>query len=190
MCRVKWDRVGPYFFDEDGTYWCTSEFQTLCYKATQCFVTTSWSFGNQRGTIHTVSTKYGATAHASMAVVREMFPQHLISRHCDLRWPARSPDLSVCLWLLLVMQNWLHLKWQIDSRKSRSVNDRKACNMCRNWCSSTKAMENFEERILMWLHEVSVITFCMVDINVTIVVFKFLRSFLTTLNNVHSAVRS
>lgn len=154
MCNIKWDRVGPYFFDDDGTYWCTSEFQTLCYKDTQCFVTTSWCFGNQRGTIHTVSTRYGATAHASMTVVREMFPQHLISRHCDLRWPARSPDMSVCGFFLLC---------KIVSRKSRSVNDRKACNMCRNWCSSTKAMQNFEERLLMWLHEVSVITFCTVD---------------------------
>jgi hypothetical protein len=41
----------------------------------------------------------GATAHtsdASMKVVREMFPDHVISRFGDLHWPARSPDLSPC----------------------------------------------------------------------------------------------
>jgi len=39
----------------------------------------------------------GATAHtarASMSVLREMFPQHVISRAGDVPLPARSPDLS------------------------------------------------------------------------------------------------
>jgi hypothetical protein len=39
----------------------------------------------------------GATAHTaqnSMAVVRGMFPQHVISRCGDVEWPPRSPDLS------------------------------------------------------------------------------------------------
>jgi hypothetical protein len=41
----------------------------------------------------------GATAYtagASMAVVREMFPKHVIFQHGDFSSPARSPDLSVC----------------------------------------------------------------------------------------------
>jgi hypothetical protein len=41
----------------------------------------------------------GATAHTaqnSMAVVRGMFPQHVISRFGDAEWPPRSPDLSAC----------------------------------------------------------------------------------------------
>jgi len=29
-----------------------------------------------------------------MSVLREMFPQHVISRGGDVPWPARSPDLS------------------------------------------------------------------------------------------------
>jgi len=40
----------------------------------------------------------GATAHtarASKSVLREMLPQHVISRG-DFPWPARSPDLSAC----------------------------------------------------------------------------------------------
>ena len=36
------------------------------------------------------------TARASMSVLREKFPQHVISRGGDVPWPARSPDLSAC----------------------------------------------------------------------------------------------
>jgi hypothetical protein len=43
----------------------------------------------------------GATAHrarASMSVLREIFPQHVISRGGDVRRPARLPDLSGCVY--------------------------------------------------------------------------------------------
>ncbi|PNF41350.1 hypothetical protein B7P43_G16503 [Cryptotermes secundus] len=39
----------------------------------------------------------GAMCHrtrASMAVVNNLFPNHVISRYGDIIWPARSPDLS------------------------------------------------------------------------------------------------
>jgi hypothetical protein len=45
----------------------------------------------------------GATTHivrASMTVVREMFPGHVISQRGSLLWPAWSPDLSVCNYFL------------------------------------------------------------------------------------------
>ena len=41
----------------------------------------------------------GTTAHTSrtsMAVLREHFPECLISIRGDLEWPARSPDLTPC----------------------------------------------------------------------------------------------
>jgi hypothetical protein len=41
----------------------------------------------------------GATAHtarASMSVLREMFPQHVISHCGDVPWPPCSPDPSAC----------------------------------------------------------------------------------------------
>jgi hypothetical protein len=41
----------------------------------------------------------GAKAHtsrASMAVLRDHFPGRLISLRGDLKWPARSPDLTPC----------------------------------------------------------------------------------------------
>jgi hypothetical protein len=39
----------------------------------------------------------GATNHTardSMAAVRNLFPNHVISRYGEITWPARSPDLS------------------------------------------------------------------------------------------------
>ena len=35
------------------------------------------------------------TARAAVAVVRAMFPDHLISRFGDVPWPPRSPDRSM-----------------------------------------------------------------------------------------------
>ena len=41
----------------------------------------------------------GATIHIardSMAAVRNVFPNHVISKYGDITWPTRSPDLLTC----------------------------------------------------------------------------------------------
>jgi hypothetical protein len=53
----------------------------------------------------------GATSHTardSMAAVRYLFPNHVISRYGDITWPSRSPDLSACNFFL-----WGYLKSQV-----------------------------------------------------------------------------
>jgi len=63
--------------------------------------------------------KDGATAHtarASMSVLREMFPQHVISHGSDVPWPARSPDLSACDYFL-----WGYLKSRVFISKPRTI---------------------------------------------------------------------
>ena len=53
----------------------------------------------------------GATSHTardSMAAVRNLFPNHGISKYGDITWPARSPDLSACDFFL-----WAYLKSQV-----------------------------------------------------------------------------
>jgi hypothetical protein len=66
----------------------------------------------------------GATAHtatASMAVVWEMFPGHVISQCGDLLpWPARSPDLRVCDYLL-----WGYLKEKVFINRPCTVHELK-----------------------------------------------------------------
>jgi hypothetical protein len=47
------------------------------------------------------------TARDSTAAVRNLFPNHVISRYGDITWPASSPDLSACdlfLWGCLKSQ--------------------------------------------------------------------------------------
>jgi hypothetical protein len=45
----------------------------------------------------------GATAHTARTakrVLNQMFPARVISRRENIEWPARSPDLNVCDFLL------------------------------------------------------------------------------------------
>jgi hypothetical protein len=59
----------------------------------------------------TLFKQAGATSHTArdfMAVVRNLFPIHVISRYGDITWPARSPDLSACDFFL-----WGYLKSQV-----------------------------------------------------------------------------
>jgi hypothetical protein len=44
-----------------------------------------------------------------MAAVRNLFPNHVISRYGDITWPAKSPDLSACDFFL-----WGYLKSQVS----------------------------------------------------------------------------
>ena len=48
------------------------------------------------------------TARDSMAAVKNLFPNHIISRYGDITWPARSPDVSACDFFL-----WDYLKSQV-----------------------------------------------------------------------------
>ena len=56
------------------------------------------------------------TVRASMNVLREIFPQHVISCGGDVPWPARSPDLSACDYSL-----WGYLWSRVFISKPRSI---------------------------------------------------------------------
>ena len=60
----------------------------------------------------------GATAHAPMNVLRNMFPGHLISRFGDVPWPPRSPDMSSCDYFL-----WGYLKGRVYTHKPRNLGE-------------------------------------------------------------------
>jgi hypothetical protein len=53
-----------------------------------------------------------------MEVVREMFPEHVISLCGDLSWPARSPDLSTCDYFLC---DYLNMK--VYTTRPRTFDD-------------------------------------------------------------------
>jgi len=61
----------------------------------------------------------GATAHtgrASMSVLEEMFPQHVISLGGNVPWLVRSPDLSACDYF-----SWGYLKSRVFISKTRTI---------------------------------------------------------------------
>jgi hypothetical protein len=62
----------------------------------------------------------GATAHAPMNVLRNMFHGRLISRFGDVPWPPESPDLSSCDFF-----PWGYLKGRVYSHKLRNLNELK-----------------------------------------------------------------
>ena len=99
--------------------------------------------------------QHGATAHtarASMTVVRQMFPQHVISRFGDVSWPPRSPDLSACDFFL-----WGYLKSKVYVPKPRTVDDLKVS--IREEIATVpqemlvNVMQNFEERLRMHVRQ-------------------------------------
>jgi len=79
----------------------------------------------------------GATAHtssASIAVLREHFPERLISIRGKLEWPARSPDLSTCNFFL-----WGFLKFRVYMNRPRTLQDLKT-NIQKEITNITPAM--------------------------------------------------
>ena len=51
-----------------------------------------------------------------MGILKEMFPDHLISLRADIGWLARSPDLNPCDFFL-----WGYLKLKVYSNRPQSI---------------------------------------------------------------------
>lgn len=98
--------IGPYFFENNRGQTITVTSERYCeminsflrneLRNSSIANRNSW-FQQDGATAH--------TAHVSMNVLRELFPRKIISRHGDIPWPARSPDLSPCDFFL-----WGYLK--------------------------------------------------------------------------------
>ena len=102
--------IGPYLFEDEsekaGTVTGPRYFHVLenvLGPVLACHPVTEETFFQQDG-----ATSH--TARDSMAAVRNLFPNHVISRYTygDITWPARSPDLSACDFFL-----WKYLKSQV-----------------------------------------------------------------------------
>jgi hypothetical protein len=65
----------------------------------------------------------GATSHTarqSIAAVRQLFGNRVVSRFSDIPWPPRSPDLSVCDFFL-----WGYLKNRVYTTRVRTLDELK-----------------------------------------------------------------
>ena len=114
--------IGPWFFEENKqAVSMTSD--RYVNMINECYPPTL----NQMGVENVWFQQDGATAHtarASMTVLRQNFPGHLISSRGDLHWPARCSDLSPCDYFLSgylksIVYNdrpstWTHLKNNIS----------------------------------------------------------------------------
>lgn len=110
--------IGPWFFEENGV--------TVTVNSARYVNMLQEFFFPRLNELDVGDTWFqqdGATAHtsrASMAVLREHFPQRLISIRGDLEWPARSPDLSPCDFFL-----WGFLKSRVYVNRPRTLQDLK-----------------------------------------------------------------
>ena len=90
----------------------TTKVQPLLWHPSAMWQWYATSMNQSYVVVGSISHQYGfvrcataQTARASMNVLQEMFPQYVISRGGDVLWPARSPDLSACDYIL-----WGYLK--------------------------------------------------------------------------------
>lgn len=111
--------IGPWFFEENGnTVTVNSDRyvnmleQFLFPRLDELDLGDFW-FQQDGATAH--------TSRASMAVLREHFPERLISIRGDLEWPARSPDLSPCDFFL-----WGFLKSRVYVNRPNTLEDLRA----------------------------------------------------------------
>jgi hypothetical protein len=112
---AKFGVTGPYFFEDgDGCAVTSARYVEMLRN----FLTPELShLGTKLATIG--FQQDGATAHTakvSIEIVREIFPEHVISLHGKLPWPARLPDLSACDYFF-----WVLLKAKVYTTRPRTI---------------------------------------------------------------------
>ncbi|XP_039294955.1 uncharacterized protein LOC120353834 [Nilaparvata lugens] len=140
--------IGPYFFEDDNiTVTVTSErYVTMLQTFLQPKLE---ELAEEQDLGEIWFQQDGATAHTariSMDLLREMFPGRLISLRGDVKWPARSPDLSVCdffLWGYLKEKVFKHRPHTLEELKEKIREEIQALPVaiCQN------AFENFKNRL-------------------------------------------
>jgi len=100
--------IGPYFFEDEREKAVTVTGSRYVHMLENFLgpelahhPLTEETFFQQDGAM-------SCTTRDSMAAVRNLFPNHAISRYGDITWPARSPDLTACDFFL-----WGYLKSQV-----------------------------------------------------------------------------
>jgi hypothetical protein len=100
--------TGPYFFEDEREKAVTVTGPRYIHVLESCF---SPDLARHPVTEETFFQQDGATSHTtqdSMAAVRNLFPNHVISRYGDNTLPASSPNLSACDFFL-----WGYMKSQV-----------------------------------------------------------------------------
>lgn len=108
--------IGPYFFEDNdrnltvnSERYCAMLRDFLQPKLRELFgeIENVW-FQQDGATAH--------TARQSLALVKDMFPGHVISLRGDIGWPPRSPDLTPCDFFL-----WGYLKSKVYEQRPQNL---------------------------------------------------------------------
>jgi len=99
--------IGPYFFEDERERAVTMNGPRYVHVGELLRSRACSSSSNRRNVF---PTRWSYEPHHTRfhGRVRNLFSNHVISRYGDITWPARSPDLSACDFLL-----WGYLKSQV-----------------------------------------------------------------------------
>lgn len=112
--------IGPYFFEDDNGRAVTVTATRYVKMMRDCLIPELQRFPVYENTHFQQDGATAHTANMSMHVLRDLFPNRLISRFGDIPWPARSPDLSSCDYFL-----WGHLKQKVYETRPATTEDLK-----------------------------------------------------------------
>lgn len=139
--------IGPYFYEDERSRPLTVNTERYVAMIQSFFEPALKDFSgfNQRSWFQ----QDGATCHTSndsLAAIRKIFGNKLISKRGDINWPPRSPDLSTMDFFL-----WGYLKNKVYINNPQSIEQLKEniCNEMQNISTSTclAVIENFRSRL-------------------------------------------
>lgn len=112
--------IGPYFFEDDDSRAVTVTSARYVQMLENFLIPELRRFPVNENTYFQQDGATSHTARVSMDLLRNLFPNRLISRNGDIQWPPRSPDLSSCDYFL-----WGYLKSKVFENRPRTVQDLK-----------------------------------------------------------------
>ncbi|CAK1590500.1 unnamed protein product [Parnassius mnemosyne] len=139
--------IGPYFLEDGRGRALTVTSQRYVAMIQDFFTPELQNFPGFN--TRTWFQQDGATAHTSnvaMPVVRQLFPNKVISRRGDIPWPPRSPDLTPMDFFL-----WGYLKTKVYKTNPRTIDvlkeniQREMANITELTCHAV--MDNFKRRL-------------------------------------------
>lgn len=139
--------IGPYFFEDGRGRAVTVTSERYVAMIEEFFTQKLQNFPGFNA--RTWFQQDGATSHTSntaMPVIRQLFPNKVISKRGDISWPPRSPDLTPMDFFL-----WGYLKAKVYDSNPRSINDLKE-NIRREMASISAVtcravIDNFRRRL-------------------------------------------
>lgn len=147
-CISEFGVWGPYFFQDNGAT-VTVNANRYCVMLENFLRPRVDALVGEHGQEHVWFQQDGATAHTarrSMAILREMFPGHVVSLRGDIGWPPYSPDLTPCdffLWGYLKEKVYQHRPQTLEVLRETIIQEIAAISpeMIR------RVMENYRERL-------------------------------------------